>query len=42
MKTHVRQRFIVGNWKMHTTAFEAQQLAKAIGDGMGDQVPEER
>jgi triosephosphate isomerase len=36
MKTHVRQRFIVGNWKMHTTAFEAQQLAKGIVEGIGD------
>jgi len=35
MKAHIRQRFIVGNWKMHTTAFEAQQLAKSIVDGMG-------
>ena len=35
MKTHIRQRFIVGNWKMHTTSFEAQQLAKGIVDGMG-------
>jgi len=35
MTTHIRQRFIVGNWKMHTTAFEAQQLAKGIVDGMG-------
>lgn len=35
MTTHIRQRFIVGNWKMHTTAFEAQQLAKGIVDGIG-------
>ena len=35
MTTHIRQRFIVGNWKMHTTAFEAQQLAKGIVEGMG-------
>ena len=35
MKTHIRQRFIVGNWKMHTMSFEAQQLAKGIVDGMG-------
>jgi triosephosphate isomerase len=36
MKTHIRQKFIVGNWKMHTTAFEAQQLAKCVVDGIGD------
>ena len=34
MKTHPRQRFIVGNWKMHTTAFEAQQLARSIVEGL--------
>jgi triosephosphate isomerase len=33
MTTHIRQKFIVGNWKMHTTAFEAEQLAKGIIDG---------
>ena len=31
----VRHNFIVGNWKMHTTAAEATQLAKAIVNGMG-------
>jgi triosephosphate isomerase len=30
----VRHKFIVGNWKMHTTAAEATQLAKAIVDGV--------
>ena len=35
MKTHIRQKFIVGNWKMHTTAVEAQQLAKGVVDGLG-------
>ena len=30
----MRQKFIIGNWKMHTTAFEASKLAKAIVDGM--------
>ena len=35
MKTHIRQKFIVGNWKMHTTAFEAEQLAKGVTDGLG-------
>ena len=34
MKTEIRQKFIVGNWKMHTTSFEAQQLAKGIVDGL--------
>jgi triosephosphate isomerase len=33
MKTHTRQKFVVGNWKMHTTAFEAEQLAKGVIDG---------
>jgi len=33
LKTHTREKFIVGNWKMHTTAFEAEQLAKGIIDG---------
>jgi len=31
----MRQKFIVGNWKMHTTTAEARQLAKAIVAGMG-------
>jgi triosephosphate isomerase len=35
MKKHIRQKFIVGNWKMHTTAFQAQQLAKGVVDGLG-------
>jgi triosephosphate isomerase len=34
MKTHVRNRFIVGNWKMHTASFEAKVLAKGIVDGI--------
>ena len=29
------KKFIVGNWKMHTTAPEARQLAKAVADGVG-------
>lgn len=33
MTTHVRQKFIVGNWKMHTTTLEAEQLTKGIIDG---------
>jgi triosephosphate isomerase len=35
MKPHIRQKFVVGNWKMHTTAAEATELAKAIANGMG-------
>ena len=34
MKPDIRKKFVVGNWKMHTTAAEATQLAKAIVDGM--------
>lgn len=30
----MRQKFVVGNWKMHTTAVEAEQLAKAVVDGV--------
>lgn len=35
MTTHSRRKFVVANWKMHTTAFEAQQLAKGVVDGLG-------
>ncbi len=35
MKPDIRQKFVVGNWKMYTTAAGATQLAKAIVDGMG-------
>jgi triosephosphate isomerase (TIM) len=31
----MRQKFIVGNWKMYTTAALAGRLAKAIVDGVG-------
>jgi triosephosphate isomerase len=31
----MRQKFVVGNWKMHTTTAEATRLAKAIVDGVG-------
>jgi triosephosphate isomerase len=31
----MRQRFVVGNWKMHTTTAEAAQLARAVVDGVG-------
>jgi triosephosphate isomerase (TIM) len=36
MKPDIRQKFVVGNWKMHTTAGEAAKLARAIVDGMGN------
>jgi triosephosphate isomerase len=35
MKTHTRQKFVVGNWKMHTTALEAEKLARGVIDGLG-------
>ena len=35
MKPDMHQKFVVGNWKMHTTASEARQLTKVIVDGMG-------
>ena len=31
----MRQKFVVGNWKMHTTTAEARQLARAVVDGVG-------
>ena len=31
----MRQKFVVGNWKMYTTAAEARRLAKAIVEGVG-------
>ncbi len=34
----MRKKVVVGNWKMHTTATEAKQLAKAIVDGADDRV----
>jgi triosephosphate isomerase len=34
-KPDMRQKFVVGNWKMHTTAAEARRLATAIVDGVG-------
>jgi triosephosphate isomerase len=34
-KSNMRLRFIIGNWKMHTTSAEAGRLAKAIVDGVG-------
>jgi triosephosphate isomerase len=35
MKPDMRQKFIVGNWKMYTTTAEARRLAKAVVHGMG-------
>jgi triosephosphate isomerase len=35
MTTPLRQKFVVANWKMHTTTLEAQQLAKGVVDGLG-------
>ena len=31
----MRQKFIVGNWKMYTTTALAGRLAKAVADGVG-------
>jgi triosephosphate isomerase len=31
----MRQKFVVGNWKMYTTTAEARNLARAVVDGMG-------
>ena len=42
MKPHIRQKFIVGNWKMHTTAADATRLAKAIVDGISIMSGEDR
>jgi triosephosphate isomerase len=33
MKTEIRRKFVVANWKMHTTSLEARQLAQGIVDG---------
>ena len=34
MSPTLRQKFVVGNWKMYTNAAEARRLAKAVVDGM--------
>jgi len=34
MNMQIRQKFVVGNWKMNTDTFEAKALAKRIADGM--------
>jgi triosephosphate isomerase len=31
----MRRKFIIGNWKMYTTAADAKRLAKAVVDGVG-------
>lgn len=33
----MRQKFVVGNWKMHTTAAVAARLANAIAAGVGNE-----
>jgi triosephosphate isomerase len=33
----MRQKFVVGNWKMHTLSKTAGQLAKAVVDGVADE-----
>jgi len=35
MKSNIRQKFIIGNWKMNTTIAEAGRLAKMIVSGLG-------
>ena len=35
MKTISRKKFIIGNWKMHTTTADAARLAKAVVDAVG-------
>jgi triosephosphate isomerase (TIM) len=35
MKPNMRHKFIIGNWKMHTTIAEAARLAKSVVDGAG-------
>ena len=35
MRQALLQKFVVGNWKMYTTAAEARRLAKAVVHGMG-------
>jgi triosephosphate isomerase len=36
VKPGTRQKFIVGNWKMHTVSSDARRLAEAIVEGMDD------
>ena len=37
MRPTLRQKSVVGNWKMYTNAAEARRLAKVVVDGMGAQ-----
>ena len=37
----MHKKFIIGNWKMYTTAADATRLARAIMDGMSVGVGEE-
>ncbi|WP_158750620.1 triose-phosphate isomerase [Acidobacterium sp. S8] len=37
MKPGQRRKVVVGNWKMHTTAAEATQLAQGVVDGVGNE-----
>jgi triosephosphate isomerase len=32
---NLRKKFIIGNWKMHTTTADAARLARAVVDGVG-------
>jgi triosephosphate isomerase len=36
MKTDMRHKFVVGNWKMYTTTAEARNLARMIVEGVGN------
>jgi triosephosphate isomerase (TIM) len=35
LRVNMPQKFVVGNWKMYTTAALASRLAKAVADGIG-------
>jgi len=35
MKPNMRHKFIIGNWKMHTTTAQAARLAQSVVDGAG-------
>lgn len=36
LKSGMRKKFVIGNWKMYTTSAEARKLAKAVVDGVGN------
>jgi triosephosphate isomerase (TIM) len=42
MKPDTRKKFVVGNWKMHSTTADATRLAKGIVDGIGTMSIEDR